>query len=117
MAATRPQVNGLAARAMLRLLLAHVPSSDMFERAFVRAVVREAKSVGTAQARDTAKALLRELYTRLYGIDPAGQRRFRKWVQRALTPSGQAQVGIPGNPIDGVDPDDGFDVSAGDTVT
>ena len=88
---TREQVNTIAGRLVRDLMIAY-PEAHKF---FIRVAIRRAKQIGTIAARNTLRALLREIYTESFGVDPIvsplEKHRFRHWVLKAVNvpPPGQ----------------------------
>jgi len=111
MAATRAQVDTLTARATRLLLQRFGRRFSFILRPFIRAAVREAKDVGTQQARNTLKATLREWYILIYSESPDNRREFYKWVQHALLDPDNS------DPITGLDGGDAFNVDDTDGVS
>ena len=101
---TRTQANTAAGKA-LRLIASHYQQHPQVTHAIIRALVKVAKQQGTAQARQVVLKMLQELYTDATGLD-SENRRFRKWVQKALSLRGA-------DDISGIGPDDVQDPTPG----
>ncbi len=100
---TRAKINNIAGR-ILRDLVTNYPIVIPF---IVRVAVKRAKTIGTIDARDTLRGLLRELYKESHGgIDPVGVHEFKHWMFEAL----QSQIILTGDePVIGIDLSDAFE--------
>lgn len=81
---------------------------------YIRTIISEVKLIDTPLVRQVRNALLREMYTDIFGVDPVGKIEFVVWVRSHLSPSETPRPGIITDPITDVSLDDGFEATAED---
>ena len=109
MAITRQQANAATGVACRRMAAAYYHSMPIVTNAVIRALISEAKLVGTPAARKAVKAILREIYMDIFTEEPTGKRHFIHWVRSALSPASPSRIGVPDEPYNNVSLDDAFE--------